>query len=116
VVKFKITAERVSVAATVPEYIGALMGNIASQMSLLPKLVVDDKENYIVEIVHDEDGDIAEAKNLTRAQARMNNITPARFEKLRDELREALKAIVNPPKGGDSKKPPFTEQGQPPPG
>lgn len=104
-IKFRITPERVAEAASVIDYIGSLQGNIGSQMRLLPKLVIDKDGQYIVEIVHDEDGDILEFKNLDAANLLMDKITPARFEKLRGELQEALRNMVNPTNGGGSVKP-----------
>lgn len=99
-IKFVISGERFAQACTVTEYIGVVVGNIGSQMAVLPKMLVDDSGKYIVEIVHDLEGDIAEVKNLEKANALMNKLSVTRFEKLRKELTEAAKNIVNPPNGG----------------
>lgn len=99
-IKFVISAERFAQACTVMEYLGVVVGNIGSQMAVLPKMLVDEKGNYIVEVIHDSEGDIAEAKNIEKANAMLNKLSVTRFEKLRKELTEAAKNIVNPPNGG----------------
>lgn len=99
-IKFVISAERFTDACTVLEYAGVVVGNLGRQMQVLPKMLVDDQGNYIVEIVHDSDGDIAEMKNMDKANKIMEGISVKRFEKLCKELTEAAKNIVNPPKGG----------------
>jgi hypothetical protein len=99
-IKFKISAERFADACTVTEYIGVVVGNLGQQMRVLPKMLVDDNDSYIVEIVHDSEGDISELKNMDLANEIMNKVSVKRFEKLCKELTEASKNIVNPPKGG----------------
>lgn len=103
-IKFVISPERFAEACSLTEYVGILVGNIGSQMQALPKFLVDDKDKYVVEIVLDSEGDIAEVKNLAKANARMINISVPRFERLRKELTEAAKNIVNPQSGGDLNK------------
>lgn len=115
-IKFKITTERCLEAASVPEYIGAITGNIGAQMKILPKFLINDDGEYLVQVVLDDDGDILECKNLNAAMDRMNSLTPARFEKLRKEVAEAFKNIVNPPKGEGSKPRSSPESKQPPAG
>lgn len=102
-IKFVISSERFAEACTVTEYIGVVVGNLGAQMKVLPKMLVDKDNKYIVEIIHDEEGDIAEAKKIIEASAVLENISVTRFEKLRKELTEAAKSIVNPPNGRDSK-------------
>ena len=103
-IRFKISASRFADACTVTEYIGVAVGNMGQQMKALPKFLVDKDDKYIVEVVLDDDGDIAELKNLDEAMKIMDGITTKRFEKLRKELTEAARNIVNPPSGGDSKE------------
>jgi hypothetical protein len=97
--RFLISAERFAEACTVTEYIGVIIGNVGSQMAVLPKMLVDENGKYIVEIVHDAEGDILEARNMDVANKRLNSLSVTRFEKLRKQLTEAAKNIVNPPKG-----------------
>jgi len=99
-IKFVISPERFADACTVTEYVGVVVGNLGSQMKVLPKMLVNDNGEYVIEIVHDSEGDIAELKNTKEANDMMENISVARFEKLRKELTEAAKNIVNPQKGG----------------
>jgi len=99
-IKFKISAERFADACTVTEYVGIVVGNLGQQMRVLPKMLIDEQGEYIVEIIHDSEGDIAELKNMDKANTIMNGISVKRFEKLCKELTEAAKNIVNPPKGG----------------
>jgi hypothetical protein len=103
--KFKITPERVAECATISEYLGALNGNIGLMMLMLPKLAIDDKGNYIVDVVLDDDGDIVELKNIDEARGVLLKITPKRFKKLAEEISEAMKEIVNPPNSRDLSKP-----------
>lgn len=98
-IKFKITPERLSIAATVPEYMGVVSGNVFYCMTLLPKLAVDHDGNYIVEVVLDNDGDILDLKNLDVANKIMEKITPKRLESLIPQLKEAVKNIVDPLSG-----------------
>lgn len=98
-IKFKITPERLAIAATVPEYMGVVSGNVFYCMTLLPKLAVDKEGNYIVEITLDGDGDILDLKNLDVAKVLMNKITPKRMESLIPQLKEAVKNIVDPLSG-----------------
>jgi hypothetical protein len=105
-IRFVITSQRFIEACTVTEYIGVLVGSMAAQMAVLPRMLVDDKGNYIVQITHNEDGDPVEYKNVSKAEKIMDKIGVPRFEKLRKELTEAAKGIVNPPTGDDSTKPP----------
>lgn len=97
--KFVISAERFADACTVTEYLGVVVGNIASQMKVLPKMLVDDNGNYIIEVILDSDGDVTETKNIEIANGMMEKISVRRFEKLRKELTEAARNIVNPPNG-----------------
>ena len=99
-IKFVITPARFADACTVSEYIGVVVGNIGSQMRVLPKMIANDDGSYLVKITHDEDGDIASMEGLDEAMKRIEGISARRFEKLRGELTEAAKSIVNPPNGG----------------
>ena len=128
-IKFVISAERFADACSVPDYLGVLMGRMGNQMNVLPRMVVAVGEHkiikkatakgavdevlkvvqdgeYIVEIVVNDDGDIVETKYLDEANRMMDEagITPRRFTKLREQLSEAAKNIVNPPSGKDSNK------------
>ena len=89
---------------TVPEYLGVFVGSLHAQMAVLPRMLTDDKGKYIIEVKHNEDGDPIEYKNVAKAEAIMNKIGIPRFEKLRKELTEAARNIVNPPNGGESIK------------
>jgi len=99
-IKFVISSERFADVCTVTEYIGVLVGNLGAQMKVLPRMLVDSDGKYIVEVVLNEDGDPSEYKNLEKAEKIIDGIGLKRFEKLRSELTEAAKNIVNPPKGG----------------
>lgn len=69
-------------------------------MKALPKMLVDEKGEYIVKVIYNEDGDPIEFQGLDIANPIMDGIGVKRFEKLRNELTEAAKNIVNPPSGG----------------
>jgi hypothetical protein len=100
-IKFAISAERFAQACSLTEYIGVLVGNVGSQMSALPKMLVDDKGAYIVTVTLDDEGDIKELQNVDKAQAMMTSISIPRFEKLRKEITQAARDIVNPTNGKD---------------
>lgn len=98
-IKFVITPQRFADACSLLEYSGVLMGNIGYQMMALPKMLVDDKGEYVVKVTHDSEGDVEKVEGLAAANERMKNISIPRFEKLRRELTEAARNIVNPPSG-----------------
>lgn len=122
-IKFVISGERFADACSVTDYLGVILGRMGNQFNILPRMivavgtheiknakgevlkVVQDGE-YIVEVVLNDDGDIIETKYLDEAQRLLDKagITPRRFEKLRKQLTEAARDIVNPPSGGDSTK------------
>lgn len=102
--KFVISPQRFTEVCTVPEYLGVFVGSIAAQMAVLPRMLVDEKGKYIIEVIHNEDGDPVEYKNVQKAEKIMDKIGIPRFEKLRNELTEAARNIVNPPNGGSSTK------------
>jgi hypothetical protein len=99
-VKFKFAAERLASVCTIPEYIGALNGNLASIVRILPKMVVNGNGNYVVVAKYDDDGDIIGYEHMERAQEMLNTMTPERLAKLSKDLAKALGEVVNPPKGG----------------
>lgn len=118
-IKFKISGERFADACSVTDYLGVILGRMGNQFNILPRMIVANGEHkirdtkgeilktvldgeYIVEVVLNEDGDILETKYLDEAQRMLDaaGITPRRFEKLRKELTEAARNIVNPPNGG----------------
>jgi len=69
-------------------------------MSVIPKMLVNEQDEYVVKVISNEDGDPVSFENLTEANAQMEKIGLKRFDKLRKEITEAAKNIVNPPKGG----------------
>lgn len=103
------------------EYLGVFVGSMASQMAVLPRMLVAEKQivikgkdkptrtiapgEYIIKVLHNEDGDPTEYHDVPTAEIIMNKIGITRFEKLRKELTEAARNIVNPPNGGESTKP-----------
>jgi len=99
-IKFKVSTERFIEACTMTEYIGVVVGNLGSQMKALPKMLIDEKGEYVVKVTQNEDGDPIEFENMDKANLAMEGIGIKRFEKLRKELTEAAKNIVNPPSGG----------------
>ena len=104
-VKFAFTAERVADACTIPEYLGVLTGRVGSVIAILPKMMVDEDGKYIVEVVHDEDGDIVECKNVPAAIELLDKVPPRRIEAMSKQIVAACREIINPTKGGDSAGP-----------
>lgn len=98
-IKFKISAERIEQTASVNEYVGVLAGNLFYQMRLLPKMILNDNGEYVVKAQIDEDGDPL-LENMDKALAMMDKINVKRFDRLRKELTEAVRLIVNPPNAG----------------
>lgn len=82
------------------EYLAALAGDSAAVIKVLPRFVVDEKGEYIIGVVMDEDGDITEYVNVEAAVRKVFNITPKRLDKLKKEFQEAAKQIVNPTSEG----------------
>lgn len=102
-IKVLISPERIADTSSVNEMLGVMVGNVVYQMRMLPKMIQKDGE-YVVGCVIDEDGDPI-LSDVDKASAMLDNINPKRFDKLRTELTEAVKLIVNPPKGGGLNKP-----------
>ena len=100
-VKFKISAARVQQVCTITEYIGALNGNEYFKTLVLRKCAVDNNGEYIVKVTLDDDGDIVKIENEVAANALLDKVTPARYEKLSVEMAQAFRDIVNPTKGRD---------------
>ena len=115
-IKFLITPERFSEACSIIEYVNTLNGSEETIVRIAPRFIVDKDNKYLVEIVHDEDGDIVSYENLNTAFVEIGTVTPKRLEKLIDEFMEAAKAIVNPTNGKGSNKPSSTATAKPPPG
>jgi len=99
-VKVKITSKRFEEACNVYEYLAALSGDSSTVIRILPRFVTDDNGDYLVSIVHDDDGDIAEYQNIEAAVKKVFSLTPKRMEKLKLEFIEAAKNIVNPTSDG----------------
>jgi len=97
-VKFKFTADRLATVCTVPEYIGALNGNLSSIVRILPKMAVNGNNDYVVIAKYDDDGDIEGYDGMDRAMDMLNTMTPERLAKLSKELAAALGDVVNPKK------------------
>ena len=114
--RFKFTASRIEEAATIPEYIGCLSGNLGSVLKLLPKMLIDDNGEYIVTVEQDQDGVITGYQNLDLASARMMDISAGKLKSLAKDLVTALGGVINPTSGSDLKKPLPTEPPQPPTG
>lgn len=100
-VKFKITPERFSEACSILQYLGTINKNASVITAIAPRFIVNEQDEYIVEVTLDEDGDIEALENMDQALALLANVTPKRLEKLIDEFSEAAKSIVNPTNGGD---------------
>ncbi len=116
-IRFKITADRFAEATTVLEYLAVCNASLETIMRVAPRFVVDEHDQYIVSVVLDEDGDIKSFKDVSVAMLVMSKITPKRFkEKLAQQFTEAAKAIVDPPKAGDSDKQSKAEHDEPPAG
>jgi len=114
--KFSITSDRFAEACNILEYVSVQNGNKNIALSVIHRFLVDKDGEYVVKIILDEEGDIQKLENDTDARIMMTAITPQRSEKLINQLVEAAKAIVNPPKGGDSNKPILAESEKPPAG
>lgn len=97
-IKFKVTPDRFAEACNVIEYLNASAKNKDTIIRIAPRFIVE-KDEYIVKVTHDEDGDIENYEGLDEALLKMLAITPKRLEKLIDEFSEAAKGIVNPPSG-----------------
>lgn len=99
-IKFKVTPERFAEACSILDYIGATAKNHGVIIRIAPRFILDEKDEYIVKVICDEDGDIASLENNEIALLLMTKVTPKRLEKLVNEFCEAAKAIVNPTNGG----------------
>ena len=98
VVKFKITPERFSTACSILQYMSVMARNESVIISVAPRFIVDENDEYIVKVKLDEDGDIEELEGVNEALAELAKVTPKRLENLMDEISEAANAIVNPTK------------------
>jgi hypothetical protein len=99
-VKLKITPSRFAEACNVYEYLATLGGDVGTTVKILPRFVVNEAGEYIIGIVHDDDGDIKEYTNIEAAVKAVFSITPKRMEKLKKEFQEAARTIVNPTSDG----------------
>lgn len=98
--KFKISSERLAEACNTIEYLNIMAGLKDTAMRTIHLFLLDEKGEYVVKIVLDEDGDVAEKQNTAKAITMLTALTPKRLEKLTTELMEAAKAVVNPPNTG----------------
>ena len=104
-VKFKITPERFAEACSILQYLSVISKNEGVVISVAPRFIVDDKDEYIVKVNLDEDGDIESLENMDKALEKLSLVTPKRLEKLVQEFSEAANSIVNGnPTKGDSPK------------
>ena len=103
-IKFKITPERFSEACGIFEYLAVLQGDKGTIIQVSPRFIVDEKGEYIMGIVNDDEGDIQEFTNRLEAVKKLEYVTPKRLEKLVFEFTEAAKGIVNPTNAGDLKE------------
>lgn len=113
-IKFKITPERFTEACNILQYLAVTNNDLRTAIQIAPRFVVNEKDEYLVKVILDEDGDIKDLENVGEALLLMTQVTPKRLEKLHVQLMEAAKAIVNPqsaeglntPMSTDIKKPP----------
>ncbi len=115
-IKFKVTSERAQECLSILDYLAISGGNKDAAIRVSPRFVIDKDGEYIVKVKLDEDGDIESLDGLQDAFMRLASVTPKRLERLSEQLTEAVKAIVDPQKGGGLTKPSTTEPEQPPPG
>lgn len=101
---------------SINQYLALSVADLNTAIWALPLFVMDDQGEYIVKVLLDDDGDITGFEGDKLARLRLSAVTPKRSERLAHELMEAVRAIVDPPKGGGSKKPSTTEPEPPPPG
>lgn len=107
-IKFKITPDRVAEACNVLQFLALQGDNVDTAIRVLPRFLVDDKDEYVIKVKLDDDGDISEIQNEAEAIVKISVLTPKRLEKLAKELKEAVGNIVNPPNGRDSNTPTST--------
>lgn len=100
-VKFKFTPMRFAEACNILEYQMIIAGHRGTAMRIAHRFILNDGGEYIVTVKLDEEGDVEGYENVTEAMQRLGAVTPKRFDKLLDEMVEAAKSIVNPPKGRD---------------
>ena len=96
-IKFVISGERIAECCNITDYLLLSVGNVETVARVIPRFVLNDKGEFIVKVVLDEDGDIAKFENMTDALMKISGVTPKRLEKLTGEFMEAVKNIVNPP-------------------
>ena len=108
-VRFKFTTDRVLDALSIWDYVGVTSGNLETCIRVAPRFVVDDTGEYLVTVENDEDGDIKELKDQSKALAECGKVTPRRMAKLAKEMQEVVNNIVNPRKGRGSKTRSVTE-------
>lgn len=75
-------------------------GHLQTCVSILPRFLLNDSGEYVISIKYDEDGDVEVFENKQDAVISTSILNTKRFEKLKIELMEAAKAIVNPPNAG----------------
>lgn len=93
--------ERLATACTVLEKMLIEQGNDAVIARVIPRFAKKDGE-YLVKVHVDDDGDLTEFEyEETSFQQILSVVTPKRLGKLKRELMEAAKAVVNPPNGED---------------
>lgn len=105
-IKFKITPERIQAVCSIPEYYGIMAKRQGSAMMIAPRLLVNEKGEYIMTAIYDEDGDVKEYQGLNEALQILANTPLVRLAAMMDELMKACIDIINPPSGGGLKSPP----------
>lgn len=99
-VRLKISPDRFATACNVYEYLAMQTGDKNTAIKLLPRFVVDESGEYIIQVEHDEEGDIKDYVNIEPAVKQLFQVTPKRNEKLAKELQEAARQMVNPTNDG----------------
>ena len=77
-----------------------LTGDKNTAIRILPRFVTDDGGEYIIKVVHDDEGDIKDYQDIEPAVKKLFSVTPKRIETLAKQLQEAAKQMVNPTSDG----------------
>lgn len=99
-IKLKITPERIEESLSILELIGVVGKNYATIVRVAPRFVLGEDGNYIVKVLHDDDGDITGYEGFAEALGRISQIPAKRMKKIAEEFAEAAANIVNPTNGG----------------
>lgn len=96
---FVVTPERVREACGYMELMNLMMNERSTAFRLAPRFAVEDTDEYSMTIEYDDNGLISKFVGYEDTLISIAQVNSNRLEKFIDELCEAARNVVNPPKG-----------------